>query len=218
MTDMASIERFILNNSFCRMGSVTSIELEEFPYVFCSTLCRDRSDKSLQKKLSDLLMKNHEQTSSDDIKFVKEIITDAIPDFQRGNDKWTDERQSSFIWNMLRGNRSGMLIIYTLKKDLSKKFVLDGYQRITAMLRFLFDQDFFVKTPYGDFNSNMLREQFRGHIPCQAVISVMRLDFDSHVDACDHYIDINKGISHSDADIQRAIDYKMSQLALINKS
>lgn len=151
------------------------------------------------------------------IDFYKElcdIVLSRVPKFQRENDKWTIERQRQYVWNVLSGLRSNPIALYNLKEDLSQSNCLihDGLQRLTSLAAFFTDEKFYFDTDIGRiYKNDYLDAMPRRHIPKDIGLEVHVYCFNSHKDACKHYIDINKGITHSDKDIQRAIDFMNKQ-------
>jgi hypothetical protein len=192
----------IRNNPFSRCQSGYSLYVNDFLIELAATLDRNKvRDNPLFNKLTKELTK-------DEIEVVWSHITDSIPGFQRDNDKWTEERQSKYIWNLLRGNKGQAIVLYNTQDNEAKWWILDGLQRITAIVRFLTDETFFVKTKYGDFNCAQLRASTPAEqVPSVGSVLISKNNFESHVSACEHYIEINEGITHSEKDIQRARDF-----------
>lgn len=120
-----------------------------------------------------------------------------IPSFQRNNDKWTNKMQISYVENVLKGLNNPILI-YTLK-DNSKRFILDGLQRITALNLFINNElKVFEKYNYIDILHK---------VDAFTRINVKQYKFNTEIEAVEFYILMNENITHSKADIQRAKDY-----------
>tara|TARA_Y100001956_G_scaffold61245_1_gene61052 strand:+ start:52 stop:615 length:564 start_codon:yes stop_codon:yes gene_type:complete len=131
-----------------------------------------------------------------------DLISQMVPEFQRDNDKWSLERKIKFVENILCGFQSTIMLA-TINNDLMDDcFILDGLQRLTA-LQDWFDGKFPV---YGDIwykdLSHLRRAPF---VDCRMSLVIHR--FSSMQECVNFYIDINKGISHSEEDIKRATDY-----------
>lgn len=125
-----------------------------------------------------------------------------IPSFQRNNDKWTNKMQISYVENVLKGLNNPILI-YTLQ-DNSKRFILDGLQRITALNLFINNElKVFEKYNYIDILHK---------IDALARINVKQYKFNTEIEAVEFYILMNENITHSKADIQRAKDYLVQLL------
>ena len=129
-------------------------------------------------------------------------IFDAIPKFQRDNDKWTIEMQSSFIENIIMGCKSELLFYEIGDKGYIDCMILDGLQRITAIYKFIIGD----LLAFGK-NINELKDEkilFRtrdGHL------NLNIFTFKSEREAVEYYISINENITHSSDDIKRAKEY-----------
>lgn len=151
--------------------------------------------------------------SNDFYKEVFEIVLSRVPLFQRKNDKWSVERQRQYVWNVLCGLRSNPISLYNLRSDPSyvNCLIHDGLQRITSLGEFFTNPDFYFETSSGRiYKDDFLKAMPRNIIPTDINIEVNVYRFNNHKEACKHYIDINKGITHSALDIQRAIDFMNS--------
>jgi len=143
-------------------------------------------------------------------KEMSEIIFSRVPPFQRDNDKWSRERQSQYVWNLLNGMRAGPICLYNTHAELSQTECLihDGLQRTTAVSNFFTDPDFYFETDIGRvYRQDYLDVMPRQKISKDIILQVNIYRFKNHVEACEHYIQINKGITHSDEDIKRAEDW-----------
>lgn len=127
------------------------------------------------------------------------LLGNMLPEFQRDNDKWTEQMKIQFIENIISGCPTKILL-YTLKdNDFVQCYLLDGQQRSYSLIDWMNDK-FKV---FGCYFSEINHRAILGH----GRISVEIYNFTSHIEACEHYIKMNRGITHSEADIQRAIDY-----------
>lgn len=125
-----------------------------------------------------------------------------IPPFQRDNNKWTREQQIRFVENVCAGFRT-TLMLYTLKDDeglYEQAKILDGLQRLTALLSFIENQfpifdDFYFRDIDARLALGTVRPQVRIYT------------FETEVDAVQFYIEMNRDITHSADDIRRAEQY-----------
>lgn len=138
-----------------------------------------------------------------DLKHALEIMT---PGFQRDADKWSREKQAKFIENSLSGFRTTLQIFglasdttYSNSIPLHSK-VLDGLQRSTAWVDFI-EKKFtvFDGLDFDDIKGMSLLNHVRCHLQCFV--------FNTEREACAYYIDMNRGFTHSEADIARAERY-----------
>lgn len=146
-------------------------------------------------------------------------ITDAsylytrslVPHFQRDNNKWTEAMQVAYVENVLKGYRTD-LFLYTTKADYEewgygKAKVLDGLQRLTAMMNFI----------GGKFKAfgYTFQELFEGGVISRNMSVGFRIfTFQSDIEAAIHYIQMNRNITHSAGDISRAIEYVNNSFAV----
>ena len=144
------------------------------------------------------------------IEQVAALILERVPEFQRKNDKWSPLMQARFIKNILNGFKCSPLMLYTLEKgDMGDCFILDGLQRITAILIFFGLSNMVVDTIDGDdiTNVDIIESQhFIGRL-LHMNIPIKVFTFKSHKEAAEFYIQINEGITHSEDDIKRAQDF-----------
>lgn len=131
-----------------------------------------------------------------------DLIACMVPEFQRDNDKWDLERKVKFVENILCGFQSTIMLATIDNELMDDCFILDGLQRLTA-LQDWFDGKFPV---YEDIWFKDLAHLRRApFVDCRMALVVHR--FDTMQECVNFYIDINKGISHSEEDIKRATDY-----------
>lgn len=131
-----------------------------------------------------------------------EILKHVVPCFQRNNNKWSQDRKICFMENLLSGYPVE-IYLYTLNYDMKCDCkIIDGLQRCTAI-----DDWFNNKYPvFGDIYFKDL--QGMGRKPfMHSRLSLCIYGFDSEKEAVKFYIDINKGITHSEEDIGKAYDY-----------
>lgn len=134
-----------------------------------------------------------------------DLISSMMPEFQRDNDKWSIERKIQFVQNVISGY-STQIMLYTINNEIySDCKVIDGQQRLTAL-----DDWFKGKFPiYGSvYFSDISNEKRAPFVDCRMEIIIHK--FKSESEAVQFYIDINKGITHSNSDIERAEVYLKS--------
>lgn len=118
------------------------------------------------------------------------------------------------------GFSAAEIILYYIKGEDKYRSckILDGLQRISALIRLVLDHSFMIPTKpvsntieerdlissYDFFNSPELANKLFQN----ARISIKIYEFESEADAVDFYISINKGCTHSEADIKKALEYK----------
>jgi hypothetical protein len=128
------------------------------------------------------------------------------PEFQRANNKWTEEMQVSFVENMVSGFKSTILM-YTVGDDglnITDAFLLDGLQRLTAWTAFMMGEfKIFGQFYFNDINTRSILG--RSHM----VINFY--NFNDHKEACEFYISMNKNITHSPQDLEVAYEFLKSQ-------
>lgn len=133
-----------------------------------------------------------------------EFFDAAIPAFQRDNDKWDLQRKINFVENVVMGFKP-VIQLYTTKElhdkqSYSRCWILDGLQRTTALTDFI-DGKFKI------FGGQVTLQDLMDAKAMRSVVGVQIFTFASHVEAAEFYVQINKGITHSDKDIQRALDF-----------
>lgn len=125
-----------------------------------------------------------------------EAIQLMTPQFQRKNTKWDDGMKKRFIEAMLAGVQSPIKL-YSAAEDggfMSVTYILDGLQRLTAIAEFCEDRFAIFD---GIYYSEIRHRKVLGN--CR--ISLLIYHFDTHSAACQHYIDINRDITHSPEDL-----------------
>ncbi len=132
-----------------------------------------------------------------------EKLLEAItPEFQRQNTKWSEPMQVKFVENILAGYKTTFLFYSTEDGGghLENCFLLDGLQRMTAIKDFQEGKfPVFGRFYFDDINH---RSVFRNsHITAQF------FHFEDDLAACEHYIAMNEGITHSPEDIEIAYNF-----------
>lgn len=131
-----------------------------------------------------------------------EKIFDAVPDFQRNNNKWSEEMQIGFIENVLCGYKTEIMLFEIGDTCLSRCQIIDGLQRITAFYRFLSGEIKAFGKSYEELKEVGLCGRMKG------LLTLRVYSFDSKNDAIDFYIGMNKNITHSPSDIDKALSFK----------
>jgi len=127
---------------------------------------------------------------------IEEFLSYCVPEFQRSNNKWSSSMKIKFIENLLLGAKSTLLLYYA-EEDNAK--IIDGLQRITAILQFL-NNEFQV---FGRYYFDMLPKQFYSNVS----INIKIYTFKTNFEILKFYIDMNEGITHSKEDIDKAKQY-----------
>jgi hypothetical protein len=151
------------------------------------------------------VMRLNSFAETDSVLTTQEFFDYAIPAFQRDNDKWDLERKINFVENVVMGFKP-IIQLYTTKEikesqSYSRCWILDGLQRTTALIDFI---DGKFKIFDGKVTMQDLKE---AQVIPSTTIGIQIFTFNSHVEAAEFYVKLNKGITHSEEDIQRALDY-----------
>ena len=168
--------------------------------IYNSPFNRNRYRVTIQLKRAINSMMNY--THMDGSELDLHCIFEAVPKFQRDNDKWNTKMQSGFIENIIMGFKTDILLYEIGDKGYIDCNILDGLQRITAIYKFL-ENDLLVfgKTLTELKENGILRGFSDGYI------NLNIFTFDNEREAVQYYIDINENITHSNDDIIRAKDY-----------
>lgn len=183
MKDMSVVERlrgYLRKSAFNKQGYTVNVELSDMY-------------RSLR-----FYFERHSNDIED-----QEIISKMTPEFQRSNDKWNLQRKIKYVENILCGYQSEIKL-FTVNNDLLDDCqIIDGLQRLTALDDW-FKNKFkvFGEFYYSDFKDSPKRAPF---VDARLTMCIHR--FGSLKEAVQYYIDINEGISHSEADIIKAIKY-----------
>lgn len=132
-------------------------------------------------------------------------LFECVPPFQRKNDKWTQKMQVGFIENILKGFKTTLMFYEIAPDDLhavrTNCMVLDGLQRLTAIHDFITGK----LTVFGYTYDELIKHRsMRMNL---ITIKLADYTFSSEIEAVKFYIDINEGVTHSEADINRAKVY-----------
>jgi hypothetical protein len=150
--------------------------------------------------------------------FVPELVKkEYVPEFQRNNDKWSEDMKIKFVENILRGFRTSIKLFSIPDDNIFKEtpgMILDGLQRLTAIQDFMQNKIRIFKEltsndkglSYSDiYNDKELNSQLFKGASVGIEFEVYR--FDNMIEAVEFYIEINEYISHSSEDIKKAKDY-----------
>lgn len=175
--DIDSIKNLLSNNAFCRNSYSVSVPVST----------------AIQSLLS--YMNNAEP--KDDID-----IFNAVPSFQRDNDKWSELMQIKFIENVLKGYKSTIMLYEIVPAGdtptLVNCLILDGLQRITALYRFINGEIKAFNKSYGELVAGKVLSSTR------RVLEMKIYSFASEREAINFYIEMNENITHSPMDIAKA--------------
>jgi len=127
-------------------------------------------------------------------------LAECVPAFQRNNDKWTIKQKQSWILNILKGVNSTILLA-TYDKGY-KHYIIDGYQRVTAIYEFLND-DFKLENGLSvrDIKENNL------HKVTMFKVGIRVYEFDTVAESVNFYVEMNENTTHSPEDIKKAKKY-----------
>ena len=146
------------------------------------------------------------------ISYLKNVLEDykkdfglqMNPDFQRGN-VWSEEQQIAYVEYFLRGGRSSRIIYFNhpdfagfanKDTDIPYMVLVDGLQRLTAMLRFLDNEIPAFGCYFKDFEDTPRK------IDYDFIFNVNNLQY--RRDVLQWYIDMNSGGTvHSHEEITR---------------
>lgn len=137
---------------------------------------------------------------------MSDIFEHGIPVFQRDADKWDRQRQINFVENFISGYRPSIQLYTTdaVKREwggLARCWILDGLQRLTAIAAFMNDEFKIFDTAY---YSDLERG---GGILRNGLLHIEIFTFEDDVEAARFYIQLNRGVTHSEADIERALRF-----------
>lgn len=158
---------------------------------------RSRYTVTLRLKSSIKSILNYTHVDGADIELNR--VFEAVPNFQRDNDKWNSDMKSSFIQNILMGCKTDLFLYEVGDKGMIDCKILDGLQRITAIYDFLNNDVLAFGKYYDELKTIHALIGFR-----DVVFNLHVFNFDSEREAIQYYIDINENITHSQEDIARA--------------
>lgn len=128
-------------------------------------------------------------------------LFDAVPKFQRDNDKWTKKMKISYVENLIKGCKPQPLMLYTIGDDLQDAMILDGLQRTTAIYDFVVGNiKIFGGYSYKDLVDNKI-------IRIGVTIPIRIYTFNNEAEVVNFYIEMNENITHSSKDIDKARKY-----------
>ena len=128
-------------------------------------------------------------------------LFDAIPKFQRDNNKWTKKMKISYVENIIKGCKSQPIMLYSIGSNLTDSMILDGLQRTTAIYDFIVGNI----TVFGDYSYKELCDSKIVHIGVTIPIRVYT--FNNEAEVVKFYIEMNENITHSAKDIDKAREY-----------
>jgi hypothetical protein len=130
---------------------------------------------------------------------IEEIILHMTPEFQRENNRWTQQMQICFVENLLCGCET-KIQLYDVRgrgSELGECLILDGLQRLTAIAAYQNGEfPVFNEFYWNDVNTGGIFPRLR------LIIDIFQ--FDTDTEACEFYIQMNKGITHSEDDLKTA--------------
>lgn len=181
------------NSSFSRYGSTINIPIESII-------------KSIENYTNSDKFATYYEEKGIKISTSFEFLNNAIPAFQRSNNKWTKTMQSKFVENLLYGVKTSILL-FKIKEDTDYK-IIDGLQRTTAILDFL-DGKFKI---FKKYSIEELRNCIDGF---DSKLTITLYSFDTWEEVGKFYIDMNENITHSKVDIQKAKDWFLKEKNII---
>ncbi|MDK9789868.1 DUF262 domain-containing protein [Vibrio sp. D431a] len=201
--EMALLSKSISKSAFKKNHGLCNVPLDGLLSSYLHKV-----DKPKQKELDDFSAVSGVSC----IKKASEIILNAIPAFQRENDKWSIKKQQMFILNVLLGYKPE--ITFFRVGELGSYKILDGLQRTTALLKLFSDADFLIPIDH-DLSSFVSLKEVVADLPLMRTSGILfkTYTFQTELEAVDFYLSINRDFSHSEADIARAIDYKRKLLS-----
>jgi hypothetical protein len=131
------------------------------------------------------------------------------PDFQRGH-VWTEQQQIAFVEFLLQGGKSGKDIMFNhpgWMKSFEGDFVLvDGLQRLTAVLRFLKDEI----SVFGGVKCS----EFEDKLPSSISLCFHINDLPTKAAVLKWYLEMNSGgTPHSEEEIARVQNMLKSEIS-----
>ncbi len=148
----------------------------------------------------DALQQHHAPAEENELN-APETLAAMTPEFQRSNDQWSKEMQTSFVENLICGCKTEITLFY-LEGAPERCYLLDGLQRSTSVSAFL-SNDLPVA---GDVYFKDV-ERKSGAL-ANARVGIKIYCFDTMAQAVSHYISINENISHSLDDINKAKQFR----------
>jgi len=134
--------------------------------------------------------------------FINDNGLQLNPDFQRGH-VWTKKQQIAFVEFLLRGGKSSKIIYFNCpswfndnnESDYNDFVVVDGLQRLTAVLAFVHNEIPVFNAYYKDYE---------GGIPIDINLIFNVNDLKTKAEVLKWYIEINSGgTPHTDSEIEK---------------
>lgn len=197
------------SSAFVKPYQKVDYELDTLPFGLLSKLGSNRKE---ELRDDDAFFRVRE------VKEACDLILSNAAIFQRANDKWDNGKQQEFIFNLLSGYKDTTIVLFNILGDRNGCKILDGLQRLTAIFRLLTDPLFMIPTkPLSERTdddfiaaSEFLTDDTLTQLLCTAMVTIKNYQFETDLDAVNHYISINNGFTHSKADIKIALDYRDS--------
>lgn len=149
-------------------------------------------------------------------RYEREYGLDLDPDFQRAH-VWTEAQQRAYVEFVVRGGRSGKVLLFNAKgwngsgRDVGPIVLVDGKQRLNAVLRFLRDEltifdDFDGIGPTKCSEMEVLRE-----LECRFQFFINGLNTRSEV--LEWYLQLNGGgTPHTEAELDKVRAMRNAEL------
>lgn len=199
MKGISKIIKEARNSSFNKQHYQINLFIHMFKSEMLRSVCHDKyMEYEKNKNLQDI-------TS-------KDVLSNAIPGFQRDNNKWSVEMQTKFMENILSGASSIIQLFYVNpgdEIDIEDCMIIDGLQRTTAILKFL-DGELF---PFGIDIKECGMTQVKRFLIFK--LHLQTYTFKTWEEVGKFYIDMNQYITHSDEDIQKAKDWFLKEKNII---
>lgn len=131
-----------------------------------------------------------------------DIVSRMTPVFQRANTKWTRQMQVTFVENLISGCETKIQLydLMDYENEMDNCLILDGLQRLTAIAEFQCG----AFPIFGDLYWDMINTG--GIFPrLNLVLSIYQFRTDQ--EACEFYIQMNKGVTHSENDLKSAYEF-----------
>ncbi len=128
----------------------------------------------------------------------QEFFDHCVPEFQRSNDKWSLDKKVKFLENLFLGAKTEILMYYSDIENAKNEdaMIIDGLQRLTAVIQFL-NNEFKI---FGKYYFDNLPKKFYSNVR----IAIRIYTFKTHFEILKFYVDMNEGITHSQEDIEKA--------------
>jgi len=153
-----------------------------------------------------MLHTDYSGLSAGKVQTREEFLCMSVPEFQRDNNKWTQQQKTLFIQNLLRG-ASTTISLFRTDGWVDAK-IIDGLQRITAMLDFL---DGKVKV-FDNLSVDDLGEKLRFF---RTRINLSIVTFNEWEEVGRFYVEMNEGITHSAEDIEKCKKWFLEEKNII---